>query len=329
MGGLGGRAVAELIALRSGAIIPGELAAGTSGRESYLWGLSMVRIARIGTLVLAALTAGAAISSAPAGATVRPHHHAPVVQSTAGCTSASYNLTIALTSPSNQTTTVAVTGAVDFASTAATADITIPANFPLSALAGTTEDIVLVDGTLYLAVPPAWSSFVGGASWVSLSTPPALSGVVATVDHSLASWCGNASSITSFLYSNGGSISSLGTSVINGVAVTGTQVTIGARGLASLAKVIHRFDPRIASQARGATINVDVWSSSQDGLVELSATAIGLNSRLGLQDVAAKVDLSDVNEPVSITAPTGAVPFSPEMLKGLARLWPSGAASPG
>lgn len=50
---------------------------------------------------------------------------------------------------------------------------------------------------------------------------------------------------------------------------------------------------------------------------EVSVIATGLNSRLGLEDVAVTINLSNIDQPVTIAAPTGVVRLSPQMLKAL------------
>lgn len=273
-------------------------------------------ITRASAVALAAVTMGSGVWYATSSASPRPHHSKAAVVTP--CSSTAYSLSLSFTTSGGTTTAVPVSGQVSFATGAATAAIMIPSSFPFAALAGATEQVVLVGQTLYLAVPPSLSSFVGGALWASLQLPSAISHAVDTIGRSLADWCGSTSSLLGALEARGGTATPEGSSTIGGVSVNETQVTIPAKGLAILAKVVRPIDPQIVSQAGAASVTIDVWAnSSSDQLVQLSADVTGLNSALGLDNLGLLLDLSNVDQPVTISAPSPAVPLSKAMVKAL------------
>ncbi len=278
----------------------------------------MGRITRASAVVLVGVMAGSGIWYATSGASPKPR--LSTTHAVTSCSSTAYDLSLSFATTGGATTTVPVSGQISFSAAAATASVVVPSSFPVAALAGTTEQVVLIKGTLYLAVPSSLSSFVGGASWVSFPLPSSVDHAVDTIGLSLADWCGNASSLVNALEARGGTATSKGTSTIGGVPVNETQVTIQAKRLVPLVKVIRRIDSKIVSQMATASVTIDIWAnSSSNQLVQLSADATGLSSHLGLSNVSLTVDLTDVDQPVTITAPAGAVALSKSMVRTLMR----------
>lgn len=276
----------------------------------------MGRVTRAGAVVLAVVMVSSGVWYATSAASPKTHH--PKAADAATCSSTAYTLALSVTTTGGTTTTVPVSGQVSFSSDAATAAVAIPSSFTLAGLGGTTEQVVLIGQTLYLAVPSSLSKFVNGASWASLQLPSAIDHAVDDFGQSLADWCGSASALISALQAKGGTATSEGSSTIGGVRVNETQATILAKGLASFAKVVRPIDPKLASQAGNASVTIDVWAnSSSDQLVQLSADATGLDGDLGLSNVSLLLDLNDADQPVTITGPTGAVPLSRSMVKAL------------
>jgi hypothetical protein len=261
----------------------------------------------VGVVAIAGLLLGVGITTAGlSGAS-----GSPVVPTTTPCTTASYALTVNVTPPTKTAWSISVTGQVNFTTDAATANLTLPSSFPIAALAGTTLQAELVGATAYIAVPPALSAFVGGASWVSVALPSKLGTSLNGVFSHLAAWCGNAQSIVIGLGAHKGSTTSLGSSSINNVSANGTQVEqVGKRVSRAL-----KLPPSISKKAGGVFGNgklpIDVWANPQGQLVRLSITgSIG----------SVTLDVTNIDQPVSITPPSGAVPLSPSLLKMIGSL---------
>jgi hypothetical protein len=236
-----------------------------------------------------------AVASSASG-TVRP-----VVATSPPCTSASYDLTVAATVGGNSYSG-SVKGQVDFVNDDLTANVTLPSNLPVPALAGATLQVDLVGGTAYVAVPPALAGFVGGAQWVSIALPAGLNGGIDGLLAKGAQWCANSQSLVRTL-GRGPAVTSLGTSA-NAPATSGVEVRVpGKRVLPAL------HVPRSLTNKSGVTfgtssVPVDVWSSGH----ALEGMAINTPS------VTIDLQLSNVNQPVTITAPAGAVPLPPGLL---------------
>ncbi|HLX89621.1 MAG TPA: hypothetical protein VKR22_14345, partial [Acidimicrobiales bacterium] len=254
------------------------------------------RIRRVGVLGIVALVAGAGIPAATtAVAAAAPR--AQVTLPASACTSTSYTLTLSATTTSG-TTSLPVTGQIDFAGGAATAAITLPSNLPWASLAGSTISVVLVGGKLYLAVPASLQGFVGGAPWVSLALPSSVTSALASLDATVAGWCGNAQSFVSWLESQG-ITTTLGTSTVAGSSAIGTQVKMKARKLSRLSKVMRQADKKFPRVAGSAPVTVQVWQNSQGQLVELSVALSGLRGQLTA--VGLDLTLSGIDAPVSIS----------------------------
>ncbi|HLI73102.1 MAG TPA: hypothetical protein VKU86_04425 [Acidimicrobiales bacterium] len=214
------------------------------------------------------------------------------------CASASYVLAVSGSGQATQGWSLAANGQVDFINDAATANVTLPTAIPIPGLAGSDVQLVLVGGTAYASVPPALSGFVGGAPWVSVALPSSLDTVVNSVFPRLAAWCGNGQSVVSALGRHRGT--SLGSTSIGGEPVTGTQIR------SSSSKVSRALGlPRGVGRARHGGVPVDVWDNGQGQLTALSVT---------LPSLSISLQLTNIDQPVSITAPTGAVPLSPSIL---------------
>jgi hypothetical protein len=258
----------------------------------------------VGMVVTAGVLLGVAIGTvglaAASGSRVASPRAAHDTSSSAPCTSASYTLTVDVTPPTGTALSISVTGQVDFVSEAVTASVTLPSSFPIAALAGTTLKAELVAGTVYVAVPASLSGFVGGAPWVSIAVPSTAATGLGTVFTDLASWCGNAQSIVSALDSHGGSTASLGSSSIDDVPATGTQVEQVGKRIPRMLKL-----PRSLTRGifEGGKAPIDVWADPQGQLVRLT---IGGTVTL---------TVTNIDQPVSITAPTGAVPLPQSFLK--------------
>ena len=230
---------------------------------------------------------------------------ASATSSTAPCTSASYALTINVSAPAS-TWLISVNGQVDFVNHAATASLTLPSTLPFAPLAGATLQAELVGGTAYLAIPPAFSGFLGGASWVSVVLPSALSMGLNTVLDQGAAWCANSKSIVLALGSHGGVTTSLGSSTVNSESATGVKIQQVGKRIPRALKLPHILSKKSMSVFGNSRMPVEVWSNGQGQLVNLSIDGLGGSITL---------NLTSVNQPVTIMPPSGAVPLSPGFLK--------------
>ena len=218
------------------------------------------------------------------------------------CTTATY--AISLASQAQSGFSLSVSGQVDFSTDAATANVTLPSNFPVSFLAGSTLQVVLVGGTAYVSVPPALSGFVGGASWISLALPSTLNGALDEVLTHLASFCANPQSTLGTMGSRRHGATSLGTSSIGGVPVKGSHLNAPAKRFKKtfgVTKTVATGNWSVGS----LPVPINVWVNAQGQLSQVSIT---------LPDITITVTVTNIDQPVTITAPSGAVPLSPSVL---------------
>ena len=246
--------------------------------------------------VLLATSIGATATMTGASATTR--------SSTAAnppCTTATYAISVA----SKQSSfSLSISGQVDFATDAATANVTLPSNFPVSFLAGSTLQVVLVGGTAYVSVPPALSGFAGGASWISLALPSNLNGALDSVLTHLASFCANPQSTLGSMGRRRHGATSLGTSSIAGVPVKGLHLNAPSRRFKKtfgVTKTVATGNWSVGS----LPVPINVWVNGLGQLTQLSIT---------LPDITITVTVTNIDQPVTITAPSGAVPLSPSVL---------------
>lgn len=274
-------------------------------RRPVLWSGFLAMLGVIGGLTIP-----------PTAATAARRHAVTSHSASAPCSSVAYALSLSLGTATG-TTTVPVTGQIDFADADATATVVLPADLPIAALAGITENVVLIGGTLYLSVPASLQAFVDGASWAQVKLPSGIGSAVDSFGSMLAGWCANSQSLVDLLEARGVSVTSLGSTTVGGVAVTGQQVESSGRHLRPVTKVVRRLDPQVA-QLKGTTpVTIDIWSNSEGQLVELS---VDVNSTEGaLQSATLTVTFSDFDQPVTITAPSGAFQISARLLRLLGR----------
>jgi hypothetical protein len=134
-----------------------------------------------------------------------------------------------------------------------------------------------------------------GEPWISVTLPASGATAVNGILSKVALALGNVSSIVQLAQSHHATVTSLGSSVVDGVSVTGNQVT---------ASLGHH---------RGATISVDLWANSSDQLVQADVTAAATTKAHQI-GVTAELDLSNYGDPVTITVPPSAqvkaIPFA-------------------
>jgi len=251
----------------------------------------------VGTLLGAGIAVAGLSAASGSQATSR---RVASVTSAAPCTSAGYALSATVTPRAGVAWPISVTGQVDFTTEAATASVTLPSSLPLAALAGATLHVELVAGTAYVEVPPTLAGLVGGAPWVSIALPADAGSWLTGLFGQLAGWCGNAQSLVAALGSDGGALSALGTSSVDNGSVRGTQVIPSGNAIARLLELPRSLPTGLFNPSRAP---IDVWSDAHGALVRLS-----VGSSLTL-------DVTNIDQSVPISAPTGAVALPSSFLK--------------
>ena len=184
--------------------------------------------------------------------------------------------------------TVAVTGSAqaDFAHDEVSATIDLPAAvaklIPGGAAAPEVVDVVESGGTVYLQVP----SLAGlvGKPWVSVSLPAKARTGGAKLFRTVGSALGDVQAIISFAAAHHATVTSLGTSTIDGVHATGDSIVVSR----THAGTSH-------------SVTADVWADPSDRLVQADLSTTG-----GKAGVTATVDVSGYGAPVVITVPPAA-----------------------
>ena len=188
--------------------------------------------------------------------------------------------------------TIGGSGSVDFAQH----DESLNANYSAE---GQSESIgiILTGGTMYESVPGI-STIEPGKSWISSdiaameksagSTSP-LSGVDPTADIAL-------------LEQDGASVSSLGSSTVDGVDVTGYRVDISKSVIQSETQNLPSWAKQAASSVDFSGVTLDVYI---DGANEFRRITVMLQIAEAGQTVNAAMneDFSQYGDPVSISAP--------------------------
>jgi hypothetical protein len=287
----------------------------------------LVALGVSGALAVGGSFGGAAVAaSAPAGATTAPP------------SSVSFQFTASLTPPGGSATSVTGNGQLDFTNDQAAVSVNLPgtlaARLPGGSAAPTTLQAVLSGGNLYLSWP-GLSGVTGGPAWVSFALPSGVQGSVPGAFTTISSALGDVNQIVQFAQTQGATVSSLGANNVDGVAVTGTELSwSGGTGVAGPARRHHhrgtrshghlsvtkvrRVERRLfgtslpgtTKASATSTLTVTLWADSNGELVQGIVQGTGANGgSLSLQ-----VDLSGYNAPVSIAPPSPSdvltVPFS-------------------
>lgn len=225
----------------------------------------------------------------------------------APCTSASYSLVLSVTGTSFWT--VSVNGQVDFTNDAATANIAFPTSFPIAALAGDDLQGTLVNGTGYVSVPAALSSYVNGDSWVSVALPSSVNTIVGSLFRDFAIACGNSQSVITLLapHHGRGSTTALGNETINGVNASGTLFSQRAESVVGALKLKKLLGNKGLAPLSRVVLPVNVWSNPNGQLSEISTTLDSATPVDGLSGFSLTLDITNIDQPLSISAPTGSI----------------------
>ncbi len=281
------------------------------------------RIVTISSLavVVTAVTIGSLVAvSGVAGART-----APRTTTTAAPKTASFDLSVAVTTAASANYSGSIAGQIDFATAQLAATITVPEGFgtiisaiapkfasmvPAAVDADTTAQVIFSGGTLYLNVAGLF-----GSKWIGI--PFGHSRTAASAFRDVAKGLENVKVLGRLAKHSGGSVTKLGPKTINGVQTNGysTQLALG-----SLLHLVHgnrgfhraRSMGAKATTTLGSSLPVQVWAEPSGPVVQLSIDVNPPSGPISSLDVS--LSLSNWGAPVTITAPPASdvvsLPFS-------------------
>ncbi len=231
-----------------------------------------------------------------AGASPRAGAH--VRRSAAAVTTADFNFTVSVSGLPSGSVTVTGSGAADFSTNEASLAIDLPASvaklIPGGSASPEVINAVLAGGTVYAKIPNL--AGLVGEPWISVALPSRASTAISAIFTKVANALGDVRSIDALAKAHGATVTSLGTSTVNGVMATGSKIV----ATTSKSGTTH-------------TITVSLWADSSDQLVQ-GTVASGASTKVGTIGVSATVDLSGFGTPVTITVPSAsqvkAIPLS-------------------
>jgi hypothetical protein len=243
--------------------------------------------------VLALVIGVGEASSSPSPA--RPEANAVFTsaQTSLGNKTADVHVSVAVQVPGAGQITAAGDGSVDFANNAGQVTIKYAG---LPTLNGMTLTELFEGGNFYLSMP-GLSDLVPGSSWVS--APMSQSG-------SVTPGSSNPAAMLKLLEDRGAVVTSIGPSIINGEAVNGFRVVIGA-GQLQKAVDHEQLPPAIANEAKSmfgqTAIRMSVYISDSTNLIYQTTTSMSLDAAGTAITAVATEDFSNYGVPVSIVPP--------------------------
>ena len=210
-------------------------------------------------------------------------------------TTASFNFRVAVSGLASSPVDVTGTGQANFNTHAVALAVNLPAVVAklLPGGSGSPEVVKAVysQGTVYLRVPSLEP--LVGKPWISVTLPAADATSASGVLGKVASGLGDVNAIVHLAHAHHATVTSLGSSVVNGVSVTGEKVAV-------------------AFPHKRATITAGLFANAADQLVQAKVKA-GVTTKKRDLGLTATVNLSGYGDPVSITPPPSAqvtaVPF--------------------
>ncbi len=213
-------------------------------------------------------------------------------------TTVSFTFSVSVTGLAPLPVTVTGSGQADLADHAVSLAVDLPATvaklIPGGSASPETVDVVLSGNTVYAEIPSLASTI--GEPWISIGLPAKASSALPGAFTQVASALGNVNSMIGLAQAHHATVTSLGSSVEDGVQTTGNKVVATLSG------------------KRGArTITADVWADTSGRLVKGTVTASGAG-KTGSVGVTATVDLTGYGAPVTVTVPASsevsAIPLS-------------------
>jgi hypothetical protein len=280
---------------------------GNSMRKSvnakWLVAVGVVGAVGIGG-TLGIVNAAGASSSPPSGITT----------TASSPTSAKFSFSASVNGLAASAVAVTGSGQADFTTDAVSLAVNIPAvvakRIPGGSASPEVINAVFSGDTIYLEVPGLASKV--GVPWISVALPSTVSSDVPTVFNKIAGALGDVNAIVGFAKAHHATVTSLGTSTVNGVKATGSKI------VASASKKGHTH-----------TVTASVWADSSDRLVQGTVATSGATKK-GTLGLTATVDFTGYGSPVTITVPAPSqvkpIPWSVvEMLLGKAHHGSHGA----
>ncbi len=259
----------------------------TRSRTKWLATLAVVGAVGAGGTVGLVSSAGAAPGKAKAA------RHAA-----GAATTTSFTFSVSVSGLTSSAVDITGSGAADFATHSASLALTVPASVTSLIPGGTagpqTIDAVLSGGTIYLEVP-ALQSLVG-EPWISVALPAKAKTEGGKLLAKVATALGDVNAIAGFASAHGATVTSLGSSTVDNVAVTGTKIADSG-----------------TIKGISGSIAADLWADSSDRLVQadVTASATAASRALGLTAI---INFTGYGAPVTITVPPAsevrAIPLS-------------------
>ncbi len=245
--------------------------------------------------VIGMATAGGVVEAA--GAAPASHHPGKTAAADP-VTTADVSFSVSLSGLTASPVTITGSGEADFSNDAVFVSATLPPAVAQLLPGGSTGpevvNAVYSDGTIYLEIP-SLSSLLG-APWISVALPTTATKAVPGIFTKVAGALGDVNSIVSFATAHHATVTSLGSSTVDGVSANGTQIVATLPG-----------------KGGAGTLTASLWADSSDRLVQgdVAVTGSGTKGPIGLTGT---VDLSGYGSPVTVTVPPAsevrAVPYA-------------------
>lgn len=246
--------------------------------------------------LVATLGVGSATVLAPSASARAKHHvhvHTAPVTATAPVTTASFTFSVGVSGIGKSLGTINLTGSgqADLVNDAVSVSVTLPASvaklIPGGSGGAETVNAVLSGGTVYVQIPSLATLL--GKPWISLALPSSATTAIPGIFTTAGGALGDVNEILTFAQSHHAKVKSLGSSIVDGTSVTGSQVTAHGKGL---------------------KLSATLWANSSDQLVQAKVNAAA-GHHIG---ISAVVDLTGYDAPVTITVPNSsdvrAIPLS-------------------
>ncbi len=201
-------------------------------------------------------------------------------------TTASFTFSVSVTGLTASAVTVTGSGQADLTDHAVSLAVDVPATvaklIPGGSASPETIDAVLSGSTVYVEIPSLASAI--GEPWISIGLPSKASSALPGVFTKVASALGNVSSIIDFGRAHQATVTSLPSTIVDGVQATGSKIVA------------------TVSKKHGAhTVTADVWADPSGRLVQATVAASGGGQ--GKVGLTATVDVTGYGAPVTITVP--------------------------
>ena len=220
------------------------------------------------------------------------------------------------------TTTIRGSGQADLAHAALVGTVVLPAMGHLLTTP-TPLTVELVGSTIYVKVPAQFARFVGGATWVSIAVPAAQAAHLGADFTAVATGLGDTDDILAL---HTGTLTPLGTKVIDGVTATGTRGNFPVAALLAALPGVSSSLGTGLSHLGTMSLPLSLWAGPDGRLLQVTV-ADTLSTKGGPVTVSAEVDLSGYDSPVSIQPPpSGSVTALPS---GASACWAVSPDVPG